>query len=84
MSVLIWLTAAVAAAVVLVLVGYLVGTGIKLTLALRDVKHLAGALERAAEGTMPLAQVIDGLHSDLRRLGEDADRAADRLGPRQG
>lgn len=84
MSVLIWLTGAVAAAVVVVLVGYLVATGIKLTLALRDVRHLAGALERAAEGTMPLAQVIDGLGSDLRRLCDDAGRAADRLGSRQG
>lgn len=84
MSVLIWLTVAVAAAVVLVLVGYLVGAGIMLTLALRDVKHLAGALERAAEGTMPLAQIIDGLDSDLRRLDEHAGRAADRLGSRQG
>jgi len=67
---LIWLTAIVAAAIVLVLVGFLIATGIALTQTRREVAGIADALERVATETAPLDDKIARVDAAMGQLAE--------------
>lgn len=72
-----WLTLAVAAAVVLVLAGYLIAVATALVKARNNVSRLADGLERVARHTAPLEEktaAVGGALEDIAAGFEQVDR----------
>jgi hypothetical protein len=67
-AVLTWITLAVTAVVVVVLVGYLVAVALALTRANRNLAHLAGGLEAIESHSHPLPEHLAAINGALITL----------------
>lgn len=65
-----WLTLGVAAAVVVVLAGYLIAIAVQLWRARRNVALLADALETVGERTAPLPEKVQAIAGALGRIDD--------------
>lgn len=69
--ILYWLTLAVAAVIVLVLAGYLIGIAVQLVRARRHVADLADGLEAIADHTEGLEERVESIGGALETAAEE-------------
>lgn len=67
---LVWLTAIVAGAIVVALVGFLIAIAVALTRTRREVARIADALERAAAETAPLDEKVARVDAAMREIAQ--------------